>query len=234
MAVDGAVRIESAQAVAEAWAGDVEARSPALVAAAAELINARLATSDLPAARLSLGVIHERQGDDDLAEVRYRQALAMDPWFSPARFNLANLLNRQTRNADAEVILRDGLALTHDDGEMHYSLGLLLAEEERMDEAVPALEQAARLTDRARVRYNLGLALQQMDRLDDAERELRSARELDATDPDILLALTRLLMTSQRWGEAREMATALVQLRPMANGPQQLLNEIQVRERRSR
>src|SRR5205809_6922947 len=65
--------------------------------------------------------------------------------FTPARLNLARLLNELGRNPDAEHVLRDGIARVADEGELHYSLGLLLGEEERLPEAAAALGRAADL-----------------------------------------------------------------------------------------
>ena len=229
------VRIEAARVLADFWSGTAESANPALASAAAEYLQAQTAAADTPAAHLGLGVTRQRQQALELAEAEYRTAIALDPWFTPARFNLANLLNSRGRNAEAETVLREGLQYAPDEGELHYSLGLLLAEEDRLEEAVDSLGRAAALLPaRARIRFNYGLALQQRGRLDAAETAFREARTLDAGDPDILVALTRLLMDQQRWNEARDSATDLVRLLPTAPGPQRLLNDIQLRARRDR
>ena len=230
-----AVRLEAARVLAESWSGDgAPVPDDPLAAAAAEYLDAQAAVADMAPARLGLGAVRERQGAHDQAEAEYRAALALDPRFTPARFNLANLLNAQGRNPEAETVLRQGIG--HDPGEpeLHYSLGLLLAEEDRLEEAVESLARAAVPTARARVHYNYGLALQLAGRLDEAEAALREARLRDDRDPDVALALARLLMDRQRWDEAEELAAALVRLVPGAPGPQRLLNEIRLRERRSR
>ena len=230
-----AVRVEAARVLAEAWGGDgAPVPGDPLAAAAAEYLDAQAAVADMAPARLGLGVVRERQGAQDQAEAEYRASLALDPRFTPARFNLANLLNAQGRNPEAETVLRRGIDHDPDEPELHYSLGLLLAEEGRLDEAVESLARAAVPTARARVHYNHGLALQLAGRLDEAEAALREARRRDDRDPDVTLALARLLMDRQRWSEAEEVATALVRLVPGAPGPQRLLNEIRLRERRSR
>ena len=230
-----AVRIEAARVLAEAWTMDVAGTDPSLSAAVAEYLDAQATMADMPAAHLSLGVVRQRQGSPERAEAEYRLALDLDPWFTPARFNLANLLNSQGRNEEAETVLRQGLERVPDEGELHYSLGLILAEESRLEESVASLGRAAALiSNRARVRYNYGLALQQVGRLGAAETALREARAVDAADPDILLALSRLLMEQRRWEEARTFAAELVRLVPGAPGPQQLLNELQILVRRSR
>ena len=230
-----AVRVEAARVLAEAWSGDgAPAPGDPLAAAAAEYLEAQAAVADMAPARLGLGAVRERQGAHDRAETEYRAALSLDPRFTPARFNLANLLNAQGRNPEAETVLRQGIGYDPDEPELHYSLGLLLAEEDRLDEAVESLARAAVPTARARVHYNYGLALQLAGRLDEAEAALVEARRRDDRDPDVALALARLLMDRQRWSEAEELAAALVRLLPGAPGPQRLLNEIRIRERRSR
>ena len=107
----------------------------------------------------------------------------MDPDFLPARANLANLYNRTGRNDAAERVLREGIQRAPDEGELHYSLALLLAEEKRLEEAEASLDRAAALlSDRARVHYNHGLALQQLGRRSEAREALQSARRIDPRD----------------------------------------------------
>ena len=156
-------------------------------------------------------------------------------FFSRPRFNVVNLYNSQGRNDEAEVMLRAGIEQVPEEGELHYSLGLLLVEMERVEEATVSLGRAADLvTDRARPRYNYGLALQQLGRLDDAEAALIQAHDIDSEDSDVLVALVNLLMARSEWERARDHALTLRRLNPTASGPQRLLNEIQIRQLRSR
>ena len=230
-----AVRIAAARALVDL----LDERGPVpdrlLTSAINEYLTSQTTMADLPSTHLNLGVVHEYRQDSDLAAVEYRIALRLEPGFLPARFNLANLFNRQRRNEEAEELLREGLEYNQNEAELYYSLGLILAEEELLEESVANLSEAARLNpERARIRYNYGLALQQVGRLADAETALREAKSLDAEDQDVLLALTRLLMGQQRWEEARTFATELALLMPTASGPQRLINEIQILERRNR
>src|SRR5262249_37073976 len=84
------------------------------------------AMADMPSTHRNMGVLHEARGRDDRAEESYCRALQMDPYFLPARENLATLYNRTHRNADAERELREGIRRQPEAGELHYSLGLLL------------------------------------------------------------------------------------------------------------
>ena len=162
------------------------------------------------------------------AERDYARVLHMDPGFLPARFNLANLYNREGRNGDAERVLRAGLERSTGDGELHYSLGLLLAEQRRTDEVIAELSRAAELVPaRARVRYNLGLALQQQGRLDEAEAALLQAGRLDPFDAEIAYALAVFYAQQNEWGRARGHAARGVELAPAAPGPRELLRSIE-------
>ena len=146
-----------------------------------------------------------------------------------------NLYNSQGRNDEAEVMLRAGIEQVPGEGELHYSLGLLLVEMERVEEATVSLGRAADLIpNRARPRYNYGLALEQLGRLDGAEAALIQAHEINSEDSDVLVALVNLLMERSEWERAREHALTLRRLNPTAPGVQRLLNEIQIRELRSR
>jgi len=79
-------------------------------------------------------------------------------------------------------VLRQAIAFSPENGEAYYSLGLLLAEDDRVSEAVDELASAARLLPRARVLYNYGIALQQLGRLAEAEDALLAGEKLSPRD----------------------------------------------------
>jgi Flp pilus assembly protein TadD len=175
--------------------------------------------------------VYANQGKPDRAERSYEAAIAKDSSFLPARFNLANLYNLTGRNRDAEKVLREGMRHAPEQGELYYSLGLLLVEEQRLEEAVQALARAAELIpDRARIHYNFGLALQHLDRRAEAEKALLEAHRLEPADPDTLYALVILYMQQSDWNRAEPFAEDLVRLFPDAPGPLQMLRDIRSRE----
>lgn len=198
------VRIQAARALAPLEASNPELAShDAYVAGRAEFVEAQVATADLPGGRLNLAVLYEETGEAERAEAEYTAALAMDPLFVPAIHNLANLLNRAGRNAEALEVLAAGVEGLPNDGELRYSYGLLLAEEERWDEAGTQLSRAAGLLPRrGRVQYNAGLALQRAGRLSEAEGVLLSAQRLEPESPELLHALVLLQIELEAWEEA--------------------------------
>ena len=149
--------------------------------------------------------------------------------FPPARANLATLYNRTRRNPEAEDQLREGIRRQPDAGELHYSLGLLLAEEERYPDAAASLARAAELIPgRARIRYNLALVDSKLGRERDADLAMIEASRLDPLDPDILYAVTYRTAEEGRWEQALPLAERLVELRPDAES-QGLLQRIRSR-----
>jgi Flp pilus assembly protein TadD len=132
------------------------------------------------------------------------------------------------RNDDALRVLRDGIERAPDEGELHYSLALLLAEETRLEEAENALRRAAELLpDRARVHYNHGLALQQLGRRSEARAALRKARQVDPRDAGIAYALAVFYAQQGQWELALPHARDLIALAPGAAEPEQLLRSIE-------
>jgi tetratricopeptide (TPR) repeat protein len=146
----------------------------------------------------------------------YQQALAIDPLFVPARINLAMLYDQRGQKEEAEAQFRQILEIEPDLAEVHYSLGLLIAEnEDRLAEAVKSLETAARLAaDNARIHYNLAVAVQKLGRLDDAEREYKQAYSLSPGTADFLNALAILYSQRGQWPQAIACADRLIEMEP--------------------
>ena len=223
------VRIEAARVLASVPSDAFDpSQRRAYEAALAEFQDAQMAMADMPSSNLNLGVLSADQGRAEQAEQAYQTALRMDPYFLPARSNLAQLYNQMGRNADAESLLRDGIARHPESGELFYSLGLVLAEEKRLRDAAEALGKAvALLPGRARVRYNHGLALQQLGRRPEAEAALRQANKLDPRDPQVVYALALFYVQQREWRRALPYAQRLAELAPGDPRARELLQQIQ-------
>ena len=150
---------------------------------------------------------------------------------TPKVFRFVTELPRGGRRArctaEAEQVLREGLQRQPGIGELQYSLGLLLAEQQRLSEAADALDKAAKLLpQRARAHYNLGLARQQLGQPKPAEAALRRARELDPGDPAFGYALAVFYAQQGRRADALREAEALQTLLPGDPRAQQLLQRL--------
>lgn len=99
---------------------------------------------------------------------------------------------------DAEALLRTAI---RDKGETETrltALGLLLMEQDRLDEALATLEDARRLARRpATALNNCAMALKKLGRLDEARQRLDDALQLE---PDHFIALTNSCLLLARMG----------------------------------
>jgi tetratricopeptide (TPR) repeat protein len=120
-----------------------------------------------------------------------------------------------------------------DQGDLHYSLGLVLAEQRRLADAIAALAEAARLLpDRPRVQYNYALALQQAGRRPEAEIALLKAQSRAPEDRSIAYALAVFYSQDRRWFLAIPWAEKLVALDPADPQAQQFLAELRASAQR--
>lgn len=94
----------------------------------AEYERAMAYSLDFAFAGANLGNLYATRGDRELAERYYRQALAVDNLYYPAKVNLAILYNQEGRNAEAEKLLLEVLKNYPELHDVAYTLGLLYAE----------------------------------------------------------------------------------------------------------
>ncbi len=224
-----AVRVEAARILAPIPREhlDMQQRRE-LDAALQEYRDTQLAMADTPEALLNLGVLESALGNETAAEGYYEKALDLGPEFVPARVNLANLYNRTGRNHMAEQQFRAAIGYEPGAGELYYSLGLLLVEEQRLTEAAGLLKTAADLMpQRARVQYNYALLLQKLGRHDEAQAALQSAYQLDPQDRDIVYALAVFYTQDGSWQDALRYARELQALEPDNPGTAQLIERLE-------
>ena len=189
---------------------------------------------DFSHAGLNLGNLYGNLGRPAEAERYYRDAIAVDDLFYPARVNLAMLLNQQGRNDEAEEELRAVVAAYPDHHDVTYSLGLLLVEMSLPGEAMEFLERAAAgLPSRSRVHYNLGLLRTELGRDEGAEEALSHALSLEPTNPDYLYALADFYVKRARWPEALRIAERMIATHPDAPIGPDLKRQIEQRLRRT-
>ena len=181
-----------------------------------ELKTRYISNLDRAESHLSLGILSENQGNFAEAEKHYRNALVRDDLFVPARMNLATLLSGQGRNKEAEQFLRESIKIQPKWGQIHYSLGLLLAEDsQRLPEAIRSLERAAGYwSENPRVTYNLGIAYWQSNRVEDAVRSFQQSLAIQPNNSEFLQRISELLAQNGRWSEAVPYLTNLVELFP--------------------
>ncbi|MDR2115495.1 MAG: tetratricopeptide repeat protein [Planctomycetaceae bacterium] len=152
----------------------------------------------------------------------YRQSLEIDSDFLPSRINLAMLYHERGNNIAAEKEFREALRIEPENGNTAYSLGLLLAELQRPEEAAAMLRRASnnletatgQTATRNRVRYNLGLLLLQLKRHDEAEKELSDIIQSEPQNITFLYALTVSYLQRNATSQALAILDRIIKLDP--------------------
>ncbi|WP_295407037.1 tetratricopeptide repeat protein [uncultured Thiocystis sp.] len=187
------VRLEATRVLAPLAAQPMGAKlSGQLKAALEEYVAAQTVNADRPESNLNLGLIAAAAGEPEVAERAYQAALRLDPRFTPAYANLADLYRGQGRESEAEAQLRTGLAATPDNADLHHALGLTMVRAKRLDAALEELKRATELAPtHSRYAYVYAVALDSAGRTQDAIPVLEGTAARAAGDADLLVALVQ-------------------------------------------
>jgi len=157
------VRIEAVAAVlgvhASGWSA---ADRAALKSATAEYIEARSFNTDRGTGLVDMAHVALLAGDFKHAEENLREALEIDPTFTAAYVNLADLYRAQQRDEEAARILREALGKAADRPPVEFALGLTLVRLGRQSEAMAHLRHAYEMRPET-VRFGYVLAVAQFD-----------------------------------------------------------------------
>jgi tetratricopeptide (TPR) repeat protein len=187
-------------------------RGPEAVERARALANA---APDDPDAFFTLGLA---QSEQDYTEAirSFRRALELAPGHALARYNLALVLNRDDRQADAAVEL-ERLIATDPRPEAQYQLGVIYWHQGDLDRAVRALRAATAAEPRyADAHYTLGAVLKARRDWSGAQAALRRAIALQPELSAPHYTLGQVLELSGDASGAREQFTEAERLRTEA------------------
>jgi tetratricopeptide (TPR) repeat protein len=157
------VRIEAVATLLGIHAGRWnDADRAALKDATAEYIEARSFNTDRGEGLVDLAHVALLAGDVQHAEENLREALDIDPTFTAAYVNLADLYRSQERDKEAEAVLREGLKAAADRAAVEFALGLTLVRLERHSEALAHLRRAHEIRPEV-IRFGYVYAVAQFD-----------------------------------------------------------------------
>ena len=180
-----------------------------------EYVNAQMVNADRPEAHFNLGALWALLGNAGDARQAYETALSLDPTFSPAAVNLANLAQAAGDETRADAVLRKALERNPSEAALHHALGLSLVRSGRHGEALEALESAARLgPESARFGYVYAVALDGAGRHAEALSTLERVLERHPNDRDTLAALVAYERNAGKDAEAALHAERLAELEP--------------------
>ena len=137
------------------------------------------AQSDRPEVVLRLANLYVKQGQNERATEKFRQAIGLGADSPEAYSDFGYNLYLQQEYEEAEQLLKTALRLRPDFPRANNNLGLLFARTGRTDEALECFARAG-LTE-SDARTNLALALLSERNTNDAVAELTAARSLDRT-----------------------------------------------------
>lgn len=198
------VRMEAANALAQGPPdGTSVVERQAFLAAAAEYVDAERFNADRAESRANLARFFLRQGRAAEAEAEYLAALRLSSSVAP-RVDLADLYRATGRDAQAQKLLREAVALDPRAAAPRHALGLWFIRAKQYHEGLAALRQAFELEPgQARYAYVYAVALESMDRAGQARSVLEQALQASPSDTQ---ALSWLLQDALR---ARDPARAL-------------------------
>ncbi len=196
------VRIEAVSAVlgvhASGWSATDRA---ALKSATAEYIEARSFNTDRGEGLADMAHVAMLAGDFKHAEENLREALEIDPTFTAAYVNLADLYRSQEQDEKAESTLRQGLERAADRAAVEFALGLALVRLGRYSEAMAHLRRAYE-TRPETIRFGYVYAVAQFDggQREASLRTLQNIRKRYPANRDVLQLLAGY---NQQMGRAK-------------------------------
>ena len=201
-----AVRGAAAEALADVpsnvWRpGDVAALTQGL----GEYRAAQMANAERPEAQVNLGILSLRQGDSSSARESYERAIALAPYFVPARVNLADLERAEGNEPEAIAQLQAALALEPAAVWVRYALGLAHYRNGELPLAIDALGRASReAPDAPRLVLGWALALDASHRRSRAIEVLSQAVDRGTADGEVWQALVTFLRDEGQREAARD------------------------------
>jgi Flp pilus assembly protein TadD len=193
------------------------AQQQALEQGIEEYLQVQMTNADRAEAHANVALIWQYRGDALRVESELQAALRLDPSFTPARINLADLYRALGREADGEQVLRTGLNAFPNDASLHHALGLNLVRTQRMPAALRALQRAAELAPGVpRYAYVYAIALDSNGATAQALRTLRDSQRRHPADGETLQALVDLLRKRGDESAALIHARQLAELYPEA------------------
>ncbi len=212
------VRIEAVAALlgthAGAWS---ESDRAALKAATAEYIEARAFNADRGEGLVDLAHVALLAGDVEHAEGNLRETLDIDPTFTAAYVNLADLYRSQQRDEEAEAVLREGLKAAADRGSVEFALGLTLIRLGQSSEAMAHLRRAHEMRPEV-IRFGYVYAVAQFDSGQQAAslQTLERMRQRYPANRDILRLLAGY---NQQMGRSKAAERYAAELKKLGGSP---------------
>jgi tetratricopeptide (TPR) repeat protein len=165
-------------------------------------------------------------GELEMAEVHYRESLAIEP--QPAIYNdLGFVLDRQGLPYEAVEMYRKSLELDPESATAHYNLAASLVRSGEFAEAEPHFRAVLEIDPSTQAYTGLGIVLWQQGRADEAVASLQSAIKADPKNAAAYDQLGTIQVQQGKLEEAASTYRSLVRSQPSAAAHQELAQVLQ-------
>lgn len=212
----GAVRMEAARILADMPHDRLAVdERDAVQKASAEYLMYLKANLDNPAVAINLGGYYAQRGDTAKAEQSYQQALVVDPQYTPAFLQLAEL-DRQRGDIDGEQRwLAEAVESAPDNAQVYYARGMHRVRQKDYSAGIEDFEKANQLSPYTPT-YVITLAIA-LENRGDAQSAMQLLDSFMKTRPQHLQALqlaARYALKYKRKEQARKYLQQWLQLEP--------------------
>jgi tetratricopeptide (TPR) repeat protein len=177
----------------------------------------------LVGAFMSAGDIYMKQGDYDMAALRFGEAARLAPQSYDANFKWAQALQALGQFVEAVRAYLIALAIRPNDPIANMNVGVAYLQLNQPENALPYAEKAVKLDARsAQAHTNLGAVYSALGRHDDAVAEYLQANELLPPSPQVLLNLADSLIKSNQFEQAANTLDQVIKIEPTANAYERL------------
>ena len=209
-----AVRTEAASALAPLWRELSASQQASLQPALSEYIEVQTFNSDRGFAHTNIANIYAHQGKYAQAENAYQQSINIEPYFSTAYINKAELYRLQQNNDKALSTLLLGFKHIPDSAEIGYAIGLAYIRAKQSTKANDYFAKATQFApNNANYFYVYGISLASSDVLA-ASKALYNAYQL-SNNPQHLYALCDMQLKN-RSPQGKQCLAKLSQVAPEA------------------
>jgi predicted CXXCH cytochrome family protein len=186
-----AVRTEAARALMPLWKQLNQAQKKRLEPPLTEYMDIQNFNADRGFAHTNKGNVYRHQGLLAEAIKAYETSIRIEPYFSNAYINLADLYRAQQKNKLVFSTLKQGILANPSNGYLPYSLGLAYIRNKQKDLGLKYLKQAAITEpDNAQFQYAYGLSVE-TENLSEATKALNKAYRVGG-NPEHLYALCEI------------------------------------------
>jgi len=184
------VRFQVAATMADALPALPETTRAQLASLIREYTQALKITEDSPATQMAQANLAMQQNQLAEAERHFQRALQISPAFVPALLNFAEFLRATGRNDASTPHLLKALSVAPDSATTQHAWGLHLIRQQRIQDALPFLKNAAIIEDaQPRFSYVYAVALDSIDATDLAIEHLKASDERWPNQIDTLRTL---------------------------------------------